>query len=70
MGAAQHRGSTPASHQAALGLILGLPPKIILMLLKFIGGNALKSAQKLDNVNRTHIVLATCQLVLQITNIC
>ena len=27
MGAAQHRGSTPASHQAALGLILGMPPK-------------------------------------------
>ena len=49
-GAAKHRGSILASHPAALGLILAVP--------KIRG-------QRLDNVKRTHLILARNKLVLQ-----
>ena len=41
------------------------PVLILLMLLRFIGGIALNSGQRLDNVNRAHLVLASGKLVLQ-----
>ena len=41
------------------------PRILLLMLLKFIGGTAKNSGQKLDNVNRTHVVLASGKLALQ-----
>ena len=39
------------------------------MLQRFIDGTALKSGQRLDNDNRTHLVLASGKLVLQKTYI-
>ena len=42
-GAALHRGSRHASHLAALGLVLGIPPKnYLLMLVRFFDVRCLK----------------------------
>ena len=57
--------SNLALHPVALGLILGFPKNFFLMLLRFIDGTAKASGQKLDNVNRTHLVLAIGKLVLK-----
>ena len=48
-----------ALHQAALGFILGFHKNFSL------GPAALNSAQRLDNVSHTHLVLASGKLVLQ-----
>ena len=62
---AKHRGSKLARQPAVLGLILGAAKNFILMLLRFIDGTAWNSRQRLNNVNRTHLVLASGKLVLQ-----
>ena len=48
------------------------PIIFLLTLLRFIGGTAESSGQRLDNVNRTHLVLASGKLVPQkfYSNIC
>ena len=43
--------SVLASHPLALGSNLGVPPKIVLLLLIIIDGTAKNSGQRLDNVN-------------------
>ena len=42
-----------------------IPRIFLLLLLRFIDGTGLNSGQRLDNVNRAHLVLASCNLVLQ-----
>ena len=37
---------------------LNVPKNFLLMLLRFIGGTATKSGQRLDNFNQIHLVLA------------
>ena len=57
--------STLTSHPAALGLILHVPESNNLMFQRFIDGPAKNSGPRLDNVNQTHLVLASGKLVLQ-----
>ena len=44
--------------------MLGVHQKFLLMLLIFIDNTALNNRQKFDSVNQTHLVLASCKLVL------
>ena len=53
-----------ASHPTALGSILRIP-KNKLMLQRDLMALLKNSEQRLDNVNRTHLVLASGKLVLQ-----
>ena len=61
MGAALHRGSKLASRPAPPGSILSIPKNFLLM---FIDSTAFNSGRRLNNVNRTHIVLTSGKLVL------
>ena len=55
-----------ALHPAALGSILCVPKYLyLLMKLRFIDEHCLE--QRLENVNQTHLVLASGKLVLQKT---
>ena len=56
--------SVLALHLVALGSILRVPNNNS-MLQRFMDGPALNSGQRLDNVNKTHLVLASGKLVLQ-----
>ena len=68
-GAAEHRGSILASHHAAPGSIPGIPKKIqrkkLSMLLRLINAWLEESGQRLENLDRTYLVLASGKLVLQ-----
>ena len=48
-------------------MILVIPKNFLLILPRFIDGSAQNSGQRLDNVNRTHLVLASGKLVRQKT---
>ena len=57
-----------ASHPAAPGSVLGVPKNLsLLMLLRFIDSTAWNSGQRLYQVNRTHLVLASGKVVPQKT---
>ena len=58
--------SVYTSHPTAPGSILGLSPKKLLLLVKYIDDSAQRKLDvKLDKVNRTHPGLASDKLVLQ-----
>ena len=59
MGAVWRRGSILASHPAAPGSFLAVPRIVFLMLRKVIDGTTYNSGQRSDDVNRTHLVLAS-----------
>ena len=59
--------SVLASHPAAMGSILHVP-KNNSMMQRFIDSPAENRGQRLDNGNRTHLVLASGKLVLQTKN--
>ena len=50
--------SVLALHPVAPCSNLNVPKNFLLMLLRFIGGTATKSGQRLDNFNQIHLVLA------------
>ena len=59
-GAAWRRGSILAPRPAALGLILGIPLNVIFSVAEIYRWRWLEeSRQRLDNVDRTHLVLAS-----------
>ena len=58
--------SVLALHPVALGSILGIPKKFLMMLLRFIDGTYKNSGQRLDNVNQTDLEIFSGKLVLQI----
>ena len=61
-----HKGKILVSHSAAPGFDSRCSQEyFLLMLLRFIDGIAQNSGQRLDNVNRAHLVLASGKLVLQ-----
>ena len=62
-GAHSKMDSVLDSHLVALDSILRVPNNNS-MLQRFIEGPALNSGQRLDNVNQTHLVLASGKLVL------
>ena len=58
----EHRGSILASHPAALGSIPGIPENFSLEFFYVAVGfsdGAPQSDQRLENVNQTHLVLAS-----------
>ena len=63
--------SVVALHPVAPGYILSAPKNFCsLKLLRFIEETAKNTGQRLDNVNQTHIVLASVELMLQKSRKC
>ena len=63
-GAAWHRGSILASHPGAPGLIPGVPSKIVDVAEVNQWCCLEESGQLLENVDQTHLVVASGKLVL------
>ena len=59
--------SALAAHPAALCSILGIPKNFSLDVAETYWQHCLEQWQRLDNVNRTHLVMASGKLVLQKT---
>ena len=66
---AQLRGGILASHPAAPGSILNIPIIFLLVLQRFIRSTAQKSELRHDNVNPTHLVLASGKLFTKILSL-
>ena len=67
-GAARHRGRILASHKAPPGLILGIPKNYFDVAEIYQCRWLEESGQRLENVDRTHLVLASGKLVLKKTS--